>query len=163
MDQDHNLAILLDRFVRRVHVSLHRKAMEFDTAKVGPGGAILLLTLDEIGTVSMQDLARSLVRDKSQMTRAVHALEVKGMVTRQQSEDDNRVTLVSITDKGRGLVQAHQEALTGTLDHALKPLSDQEQSEFHRLLLKAVTNHTPEPHGATGAPKETVRSDEVVD
>ena len=84
------LAILLDRFVRRIHLSLSAKAAEFDTYKIGAGGAIFLLTLDEMGTVPLSRLTAHMMRDKSQMTRLVRTMERKGLIVRSPSETDAR-------------------------------------------------------------------------
>ena len=76
------LATHLDRFVRRLHIQLSERAKTFDQDSVGPGGAILLLTLSEMGTSPLSAIAARLMRDKSQLTREVASLERKGMVTR---------------------------------------------------------------------------------
>ena len=133
-----NLAILLDRFVRRMHLSLSAKAAVFDTEKVGPGGAIFLLTLDEMGTVPLHALTERLMRDKSQMTRLVRSLERKGLIARHACADDARVTLISLTDAGRGVVVTHLDAVAETLDDLLAPLSASESTQFRELLTRAV-------------------------
>ncbi|MEL7116467.1 MAG: MarR family transcriptional regulator [Pseudomonadota bacterium] len=124
----------LDRLVRRIHVSLSNKALDFDPDRIGPAGAMLILTLDELGCVPMQTLAKNMHRDKSQMTRIVQMLERKELLTRQTSEADARVTLVALSEKGRALVATHQAALAETLDDLLGHLSDQDVAVLTRLL-----------------------------
>ncbi|MEM8850595.1 MAG: MarR family transcriptional regulator [Pseudomonadota bacterium] len=136
---DTNLAILLDRFVRRLHLALHQKAPDFDTEKVGPGGAILLLTLAEMGETPMHALTKRLLRDKSQMTRAVRPLEQKGLIRREQSQKDCRINMIALTDKGQQVVDTHQRVVAETIDEILSPLSDTDQEKLRTLLQRAVS------------------------
>lgn len=139
---DTHLAILLDRLVRRMHISLHKKAPQFDTERVGPSGAMLLLTLDEMGSGPLHALTARLARDKSQMTRLVQSLERKGLILRTPSTQDNRVTLVSLTPAGRDVVETHQAAIAETIEGSLTALSDAEKQQFQALLAKAVLTHS---------------------
>lgn len=41
------------------------------------------------------------------LTRILKAMEQDGMLTRETSENDRRTTLVSLTDRGRDLINAH--------------------------------------------------------
>ena len=130
---------MLDRFVRRIHLSLRQKAPGFDTEKIGPGGAFLLLTLDEMGPVPMHALTQTLLRDKSQLTREVRALECKGLVAREQSPTDSRVSIVSLTEKGDVIVRVHQRVIAATIDEMLAPLDADGQDELSALLRRALT------------------------
>ena len=58
-----DLALLIDRFMRRIHFGLQSKADAFDTAKVGPGGGSVLLTLSDMGSPGLQELTRRVARD----------------------------------------------------------------------------------------------------
>lgn len=138
---DTNLAVLLDRIVRRMHTTLHVKAPEFDTEKIGPGGAMILLTLDELGETSMNALTQALMRDKSQMTRAVGPLERKGIIKRAQSQQDARVTIISLTDRGQEMVATLQHVIGETADHVLSPLTREEKNTLQSLLARALVKN----------------------
>lgn len=132
------MAMLFDRLTRRIHVSLQKAAPEFDTEKIGPGGGIILLTLNDLGPVPMAVLARALVRDKSQMTRAVASLARKDLVTRSANAEDSRVVTVALTDKGREMVLTLQKAIDQAVNAQLTPLSEDERRTLHDLLARAV-------------------------
>ncbi len=134
---DTHLAVLLDRFMRRIHMGLSEKALSFDTVGIGPGGAIVLLTVEEAGEISMAELARRMVRDKSQMTRAVARLERLGMVQKTTSEDDLRVTLISVTEAGSAMVKTHQTALAETIGEVIGT-DDPDARDRLRALLSNV-------------------------
>ena len=135
---DTRLAIHLDRLLRRIHVALHRKAPQFDTERIGPGGAMVLLTLDELGPAPIHALTQRLVRDKSQMTRSLQSLERKGLVARAQSAEDSRVNVISLTEAGKSVVAVHQVALAETIDAALHELDGAEKAALADLLARAT-------------------------
>lgn len=116
---------------------MHERAKSFDTVGVGPGGAIILLTLADTGTIALSVLTKRMGRDKAQMSRAVHALEVKGMVTRAPSEADPRINMISISQAGMDLVEVHRVALAEAIAELLGPLSEFERVAFQDILSRA--------------------------
>lgn len=136
--QDTELALLIDRFMRKIHFGLQSKAHLFDTARVGPGGGIVLLTLSEMGTPGLHELTRRVARDKSQMTRTIRSLESKGLVIRQASEQDARVSLISLTEEGHIVVASLKQAVTETINEILAPISKSEEQTLRNLLERAL-------------------------
>lgn len=137
---DTDLALLVDRFMRRIHFGLQAKAHEFDTARVGPGGGIVLLTLAEMGCPGLQELTNRVARDKSQMTRTIRSLETKGLVARETSPHDARVSLVRLTPEGEQVVSDLQHAVAETIDDILAPISKSDIKVLKDLLERALTN-----------------------
>ncbi|MGD1925450.1 MAG: MarR family winged helix-turn-helix transcriptional regulator [Paracoccaceae bacterium] len=137
---DIELALLIDRFMRRIHFSLQSKAHVFDTSKVGPGGGIVLLTLAEMGRPGLQELTKRVARDKSQMTRTIRSLETKGLVMREASEHDARVTLVSLTEAGEQVVEDLQHAVADTIGEILGVVSGPEKEALKSLLERALSD-----------------------
>ncbi|MEM1303180.1 MAG: MarR family transcriptional regulator, partial [Pseudomonadota bacterium] len=105
------LALLVDRLMRQIHVSLQANSAEFDTRDVGPMGGMVLLTLADTGPCDMHVLTQLMARDKSQMTRIIKALEAKDCVARETSARDARVSVISLTDIGQAVVQDLRIAL----------------------------------------------------
>lgn len=136
--QSTELALLIDRFMRRIHFGLQAKAHLFDTEKVGPGGGVVLLTLAEMGNPGLHELTERVARDKSQMTRMIRSLETKGLVMRQASTSDARVTLICLTEQGEGVVKTLQQAVAETIDEILAPISQPEEEVFRNLLERAL-------------------------
>ena len=136
--QNTDLALLIDRFMRKIHFGLQAKAEVFDTARVGPGGGIILLTLADMGCPGLHDLTRRVARDKSQMTRTIRSLETKGLVARKTSPDDARVTLVYLTEEGEQVVDALRQAVAETISDILAPISRQDEATLRDLLERAL-------------------------
>lgn len=142
MDPDIDLALLIDRFMRRIHFALQARAPAFDPKGVGPGGGIVLLTLADLDCCRMQDLTERMSRDKSQMTRTIQSLERKGLVMRQTSPDDARVSLVALTAEGRAVVDTLRDVVSATIGEVLGPLSNSEEETLRRLLNRALAPHS---------------------
>ena len=64
---------------------------------------IVMMVMWEHGTITARDLSRRLCLDSGTLTPLLKKMEMKGLVTRNRSAEDERVMDVSITDKGRAL------------------------------------------------------------
>ncbi|ROP65304.1 MarR family winged helix-turn-helix transcriptional regulator [Curtobacterium sp. PhB115] len=93
------------------------------------------------GSQRMTDLADGVVYSRSGLTYQAQLLDQRGLVTRSPSPDDERSTVVAITDAGRDVLAAvfpgHIEAVRGLL---FAPLSDQDVDDLARILGR-VSDH----------------------
>ena len=137
------LALLLDRLMRRIHSGVHAKAHVFDTERVVPGGGFVLLTIADMGCPELHELTKRVARDKSQMTRTIRTLETKGLVARKTAPHDARVTLVALTDSGQDTVRAIQQAVAETIGDILAPISTSEEDVLKSLLHRALADTSP--------------------
>ncbi len=131
---DTELALLIDRFMRRIHTSLQAKAAEFDTENVGPAGGMLLLTLAEMGQPELHALTERFARDKSQMTRVVRTLEAKGLLARRPSPRDQRASVVYLTERGKAVVARLEAALAETIGELVAPLPQADVQKLKALM-----------------------------
>lgn len=109
------------------------------------------------GPLAMGDLARATRHDPGATARLVGGLEADGLLHRQRSDDDGRVTLVAATDEGRRTATRVLDAQLQHLDRALRPLSDLEldtcAAHLERLVaLLRETEAVPHVPGQRGAP-----------
>jgi len=65
-----------------------------------------LFKVDEISQISLQ---KAVDIDAAAITRHIKGLEEDGVITRRNNPADNRVTLVSLTDKGREKIVAYRK------------------------------------------------------
>ena len=135
---DTELALLIDRFMRRIHYGLQSKAPGFDKESVGPGGGIILLTIADMGCPEMNELTKRVARDKSQMTRTIRSLENKRLVERQVSPSDARVSLISLTSAGETVVGQLRTAVAETINEILDPISQEDKENLKRLLQRSL-------------------------
>lgn len=132
------LALLIDRFMRGIHFGLQARAPGFDREGVGPGGGVVLMTLKDAGRISLNDLTKRVARDKSQMTRMIKSLETKGLVAREASPNDQRVSMVFLTPKGETITGELMGAVAEVVDEILAPISEVEKRTLKDLLARVV-------------------------
>lgn len=135
----------MDVLMRRIHARLHPKAVRVDTEKVGPVGGMVLFAIDEFAPVSLTHLGQTVARDKSQLTRLVHLLEHKGLISRAASETDARISLLSLTQTGEELVRKLRSALRETVQDVLVLLDAEERETLEYLLRKALSSGADAP------------------
>jgi DNA-binding MarR family transcriptional regulator len=136
--QDTDLALLVDRFMRKIHSGLQQRAPGFDREAVGPGGGIVLMTLAESGRISLNELTKRVARDKSQMTRMIRSLETKGLVQREMAPEDGRVSLIFLTPKGSEIVGELMQTVAEVVGEILEPISRSERKTLQSLLAQVV-------------------------
>lgn len=135
---DIQLAFLIDRLMRRLHVGLRDKAHDFDTEKLGPGNSMILLALGDMGPAAIQDLTRRVGRDKSQMTRSIQLLERKGLIIRTACDKDARVSVVSLAPGGEAMVDMLRQVIAETIDEVLDPVSDADRTALIDILSRVA-------------------------
>ncbi|GAB4209274.1 MAG: MarR family transcriptional regulator [Roseiflexaceae bacterium] len=89
-------------------------------------------------TLAMKDLAEALQLTPPSVTALTRRLVQSGMVQRQTHEEDSRVSLLSLTEDGRTLLEGlYHEQLRG-MERLLLGLSDEDQRQLIDLLERAV-------------------------
>ncbi len=90
---------------------------------VPPPQELILLRLDDLGTLPQGDIVRYLYRDRSTISSTLQSMERAGLITRTPSAGDRRALDVSITDAGRALCPAVREAWAELEDAGFSHLS----------------------------------------
>jgi DNA-binding MarR family transcriptional regulator len=120
---------------------IRRMAPVFEKAKVTPQQWTVLSALgSEEGPVTLVSLARRLMVTKQNMTGMVGRLEQLGLAERQEDSSDLRSSRVTLTRKGRALV----DKVRPTYDQWLAGLaggdvSDRELQSLSRTIDKLIT------------------------
>ncbi|MEU6269532.1 MarR family winged helix-turn-helix transcriptional regulator [Saccharopolyspora shandongensis] len=87
-----------------------------------------LMALDELGPVSLRELAAHLVAESGHPSRLVSGLVRDGLVTRSISDRDHRSVVIELTPRGRDLAEqarrARQPLLTEFAQHHGHRLDD---------------------------------------
>ncbi|MEO0402610.1 MAG: MarR family transcriptional regulator [Pseudomonadota bacterium] len=136
MTKSYEIAKHIDRFMRKFDAATHARATQIDNDKIGQLGGLVLLSIADLHPVSLQELVKALGRDKSQMTRLVQMLELKGVIARKPSPTDGRVSLLHPTEKGCALVAGLRQLMSEVVDEIVAPLPAEERDTLARLLRK---------------------------
>ncbi|MFJ3383006.1 MULTISPECIES: MarR family winged helix-turn-helix transcriptional regulator [unclassified Curtobacterium] len=123
--------------------SLLRHAVERQLRDVGDLSYVQFQLLARLGDTPggqqrMTDLADGVVISRSGLTYQAQLLDQRGLVTRSPSPDDERSTVVTITDAGRDVLAAvfpgHIETVQSLL---FATLSDADAEDLARILGRA--------------------------
>ncbi len=123
-----------------------QKLQEFQAGVLGPMGLIgkhlgILLTLQEKGLISQQEIGKCVQIDRTTMVDMIDHLEKLGLVERREHPTDRRSHSVALTEKGRKTLQKARQLAQGIQTKFLSVLSPGEQKKLLQLLRKLVLTH----------------------
>ena len=88
------------------------------------------------GARNMTSVAKTLGVTTGTLTIAVNSLVKKGYVERVRSEEDRRVVLISLSEKGRKAYLHHQRFHEQMIEAIVEELSAEEQVVLEKALVK---------------------------
>jgi DNA-binding MarR family transcriptional regulator len=92
-----------------------------------------------------QELGSAMGIDPSTMVSLIDQLESAGLAKRRPNPKDRRARLVSITPKGRRLLQRARKLAFASEDEVLGGLSAAERRDLLKLLRRALSSAPPQP------------------
>ena len=101
-----------------------------------PGQELVLMQLWQRDSQSQNSLSRLLRLDHSTIAKSVRRLEDAGLVTCSRSEEDKRVTLVSLTQAGRDIESRVNQAWSKVEEITTENLNEEEKAQFVALAKK---------------------------
>lgn len=107
---------------------------------IAPSHGDILMRLFACGEQPMQELARAIGRDPSTVTALVKKLVAAGYVRTEKGEQDRRATIVSLTEKGRGL-RGEFETVSAALSEVQGRGIDAADMETARRVLVGVRDN----------------------
>lgn len=132
-----SFGFLLMRVVRAQH-SLFRKKVH--TLGLYRGQPPVLFTLQDNDGMSNSDLAESLEITPATLTNKVKRMEKAGLVTRKRDQEDERVSRIYLTDKGRGMMEQLHQNMIEMEAIILEGFSSDEVTDLKNNLLKIIDN-----------------------
>ena len=94
----------------------------------------LLAVLGEAGALQPSELATRADLDRARTSRALSAMQAKGLVNRQAVVSDRRLARVSLTAQGRALHARMLPRLAAINGALLAPMSDERVAQLDELL-----------------------------
>jgi MarR family 2-MHQ and catechol resistance regulon transcriptional repressor len=96
----------------------------------------VLEALYHLGPMSLSEVAHKILTTGGNLTMVVGNLEKQGLVNRKCSPEDARVYILSLTNKGRKLIQEIFPQHAATLTDAIAVLRADEQEQLGELCRK---------------------------
>ena len=96
------------------------------------------------GSMTQQQLADQMQKDKNSVTKLVDAIEKKGFVVREQNLKDRRANTLVLTEKALQLKDSAKRKGISILDNILEGISEEELRSFLTTLHKLNNNMSME-------------------
>jgi DNA-binding MarR family transcriptional regulator len=136
MNINHMLNEVLVRLFRNINVIEERAICTGDYKDVTANDMHVIEAIDMEEARNMSSVARSLGVTTGTLTIAVNSLVKKGYVERARSEEDRRVVLVSLSEKGKRAYLHHRQFHEQMIEAIVEELSEEEQAVLEKALVK---------------------------
>lgn len=121
---------------RNIHRKMLKSAFEQIEEAISMPHFEIMKTLEEKGTLHIAEIGEKLLIPKPQMTHLIDRLENLEIVTRHTNVDDRRIVNITLTDKGRKMVEEQDRLIKGIFKEKLSCLTDEELRELSVSLRK---------------------------
>jgi MarR family transcriptional regulator, organic hydroperoxide resistance regulator len=125
---------LIDLLIQLTHIPAHDNA---EQVARGEGALLAHLALRHDGA-SAGELRTALDVGSSRVANALKNLEAKGLITRENSEEDGRVVQVFLTPLGRQYILSRYQQLRQQAGRVVEAMGEDDTAEFLRLSRKLV-------------------------
>ena len=136
MNINHVLNEVLVWLFRNINVIEERAICTGDYKDVTANDMHVIEAIDMEEARNMSSVARSLGVTTGTLTIAVNSLVKKGYVERARSEEDRRVVLVSLSEKGKRAYLHHRQFHEQMIEAIVEELSEEEQAVLEKALVK---------------------------
>lgn len=101
---------------------------------------LVMDTLWNEGTLTQQEIAYIIQKDKNSVTQFVDNLEKKGLVTRTVAKGDRRVNNIVVTEQGMAMKDSTKKLAIETMNKALAGIPEEDVLTFVDVLKKICDN-----------------------
>ena len=118
----------------------NQKMQSYGLTSAQADAIMFILVQHKRKNVTASDLISSLQLSQSTVAGIISRLELKGLITRSQDPNDNRVSILVPTEKGMELDDVLKRNAAETEKILLSGMTEAEMEELNRLLAKALEN-----------------------
>ncbi|WP_196605469.1 MarR family winged helix-turn-helix transcriptional regulator [Pectinatus haikarae] len=88
-------------FISRAQANLRKRFLKnLRSYDITPEEWVLFVRLSEEVGISLTDLSKTSLRDKPYTSRLIDKMEKKGLIRKEESQNDKRSSLIYLTEKG---------------------------------------------------------------
>lgn len=93
----------------------------------------IILLLHEGKSLSVSEISKEVLLDKSRVSRVAVEMESTGIVQRAKCGEDQRYTRLELTEKGYQIYQKFVPVVERQLESTLKGISDKDREHLYRM------------------------------
>ncbi|HPM78219.1 MAG TPA: MarR family transcriptional regulator [bacterium] len=135
-----NFLFVLSKIRQRQFAFLEKALSARGIDDISPSFGDVLFVLDQGGPLSLREIARLTMKDKSTVSAVIKRLEAGGYVAKKRSEDDSRLVLIGLTEMANSLRPLMWEVSDAMNAGLFAGLSEREKTDLFRLLGKVYAN-----------------------
>jgi len=139
MKTDHVIA-LIARLRDKAYDFIIRELKRKKITGLAPSHGGIMSNLFKKDRVSMKEIAARIGRDKSTVTALVNKLVDAGYIAKEKDPDDNRVTYLCLTTKGRSLERDFDSISERLIGTAFRGFSQKERENIVRGIVRMLDN-----------------------
>jgi DNA-binding MarR family transcriptional regulator len=139
MKTDHVIA-LIARVRDKAYEFIIRELNNKKITGLVPSHGGIMSTLFKRDRISMKEIAERIGRDKSTVTALVNKLVRAGYVVKEKDPDDNRITYLCLTAKGRSLERYFDMISERLIATVFRGFSQTEREDIVRAIVKMLNN-----------------------
>lgn len=133
-----DIFVLTELFLRGFMKNMIKSVKELDLPGAPQDMKVLMLTKKMPG-VSIGEIVAETGRDKSQITRKIKDLEMRGFLRREPHAVDKRISTLYLTEEGELIAAQLEKTKKKVVSEMLGVLSDQEREDLAALLDKTLS------------------------
>lgn len=123
-------------FIGYMKNKFFRPAEVITRSQISPGQFHAISALYRQGPLPMSEIAAELKVSKQQLTPLIGKLIDSGMVMRREDEQDRRIILIEVTDKGITAFKNLKLKIKKNIKDKLAILPEEELQELHSLMIR---------------------------
>ncbi|MCK5050439.1 MAG: MarR family transcriptional regulator [Candidatus Cloacimonetes bacterium] len=141
MDKKYGYFIALNARVReKANEFIIRETERLGVVGLAPSHGDILINLMLKGPMKMKDLADLIHRKKNTVTTLVEKLIVLDYVEKLTDEKDNRIKMISLTNKGKSLEEIFFTISENLITTVFKDMTDEEKNSVMNGMKKIYEN-----------------------
>jgi MarR family transcriptional regulator, organic hydroperoxide resistance regulator len=135
-----NFLYIITNIRQRLFKFLESELAKENIRGIAPSYGDILFVLDQKGTLTMQEVARHTIKDKSTISSVINKLVSGGFIVKERGAHDGRYTNLTLTAKAKKLRPLLFGISRKMNDTLFKGLSEKEKTMLFKLMGKVYQN-----------------------
>lgn len=138
--REQDIISVLSKIRTQANKFIIKKMTDYGVYELAPSHGDIIFTLLSIEKITMKDLAGSIKKDKSTVTVLVEKLVRLGYIKKERDAADNRITYLSLTQKGADLKPMFEDISKNLFDTVYQNIPKEEREALMQSLEKINRN-----------------------
>ena len=138
--REQDIISVLSKIRTQANQFIIKKMANYGVYELAPSHGDIIFTLLRKEKITMKDLAGSIKKDKSTVTVLVEKLVRRGDIKKERDVADNRITYLSLTQKGADLKPMFEDISKNLFDTVYQDIPKEEREALMQSLNKINHN-----------------------